>query len=221
MFLMTLALAAVCGQAPDAATVDPALLSYGTPSSPELVALFERGSSFEDFLGAMEDRREMWETNRDAARIPEDVALRVNALEGRYRVLVVTTPGCTDSSFTIPALARLAFYSDALDLRIVTPEEGGQAVMDERPTMDGRAATPTVVVLNEAGDEVGCWIERPVRQRDFYLANMKGVERGSESRRRAVRDFLGWYREDNGATAQREFADVLAAAETGARGCGR
>ncbi|UCC24022.1 MAG: hypothetical protein JSU98_09805 [Gemmatimonadales bacterium] len=32
---------------------------------------------------------------------------------------------------------------------------------------DGRPATPTVVILDEDGEEVGCWIERPVPQRDF------------------------------------------------------
>ena len=134
-------------------------------------------------------------------------------------MLVVTVSLCTDSAWNLPGLARLASYAEAFDLRIVAPDDGGQAVMDARPTPDGRAATPTLVILDEDGDEVGCWIERPARQRDFYLDNLKGVERGSEPYQVAVRDFIGWYREDNGASAMRELMTALEAADAGASGC--
>ena len=208
MFAFSLALVMACG--------GPA---QSGPDSPELVALFERGQTYEAFVSNAESRKRLWEANTEAARIPEDVADRAAALEGRYRILAVTVPSCTDSAWNLPGLARLVSYSEGLELRIVSPAAGGQAVMDARPTSDGRAATPTLVILNEAGEEVGCWIERPAHQRDYYLANLKPHERGSPPYQAAAREFVGWYRDDNGASAMREFMSLLEAADAGAQGC--
>jgi hypothetical protein len=66
---------------------------------------------------------------------------------------------------------------------------------------------------------VGCWIERPARQREFYLANMKSVDHDSDAYAAAVQDFLGWYAKDNGASALRELMSLLEKAAGGARGC--
>lgn len=200
----------VCGGPPATAAPDP-----------ELVALFQKGRTLETFVADAQVRKSIWEENVANARIPADVAERVDALEGKgpWRLLVVAADRCLDSAWNIPAMDRLALYSDALELRVVTPAQGGQAVMDARHTSDGRAATPTVVILDGAGNEVGCWIERPARQREFYLAHMKGADHDSDAYAAAVEDFLGWYREDNGAAALRELVTLLEAAAAGATGC--
>lgn len=192
----------------------------GSVLDPELEALWSRGVTLDAWIAAAERRKNVWEESAARARLPRDVVDRMVALEDRgpWRLLVVAADWCLDSANNVPAIARLASFSDALELRIVSPAQGGQAVMDARRTPDGRAATPTVVVLDARGEEVGCWIERPARQRDFYLANLKGVEEGSEAYNAAVRDFLGWYREDNGASTLRELLAVLESAASGGGG---
>ncbi len=189
----------------------------GVLADPQLEVLWASGRTLEAFVADARQRKNVWEERVAAVRIPWDVAERVAALEGRgpWRLLVVAADRCLDSAFNIPPMDRLALFSDALDLRVVMPEEGGRAVMEARPTSDGRAATP----LDEGGDEVGCWIERPARQREFFLAHVKGAEEGSDAYNVAVQDFLGWYREDNGATTLRELVTLLEAAADGARGC--
>ena len=189
-------------------------------TDPALVALYEAGQSFADFVAGAEARQELWETNAAAATVPEDVAVRMARLDGSYRLLAVAAATCLDSAWSIPWMAALAEMAGNLDLRVVSPGAGGQDVMDARPTPDGRAATPTVVILDENGEDVGCWIERPARQREFYLANLKNADRQSEARRAALQDFLGWYQDDSGASALRELMDVLEAAEAGGAGCG-
>lgn len=222
MFVLSLALALTCSAAAPAPA--PVLLNAaphgyaGTPD-PELAALYEKGRTLGAFVADADRLQQLWQGNRERAHIPEDVARRADALEQSWRILVVAAAGCHDSANNIPPLARLALYADNLELRMVTPEEGGQAVMETRRTSDGRAATPTVVILTENGEEAGCWIERPAPQRAFYMENLKGARRGSEPWREAVQEFLGWYEADNGATALREVMDVLEAAENGARGC--
>jgi hypothetical protein len=190
-------------------------------ADPQLEALWANGRTLEAFVADARQRKNVWEERVAEARIPRDVAERVAALEGRgpWRLLVVAADRCLDSAFNIPPMDRLALFSDALDLRVVTPEEGGRTVMEARPTSDGRAATPTVVILDERGDEVGCWIERPTRQRVFFLDLLKRAEEGSDAYNAAVQNFLGWYREDNGATTLRELVRLLEAAANGARGC--
>lgn len=190
-------------------------------ADPRLEALWANGRTLEAFVADARQRKNVWEERVAAARIPWDVAERVAVLEGRgpWRLLVVAADRCLDSAFNIPPMDRLSLFSDALDLRIVTPEEGGRTVMEARPTSDGRAATPTVVILDEGGDEVGCWIERPARQREFFRVHVRGAEEGSDAYNAAVRDLLGWYRDDNGATTLRELVTLLEAAANGARGC--
>jgi hypothetical protein len=204
-----------------AATTSALLGGDGVVADPQLEALWANGRTLEAFVADARQRKNVWEERVAAARIPRDVAERVAALEGRgpWRLLVVAADRCLDSAFNIPPMDRLALFSEALDLRVVTPEEGGRAVMDARLTSDGRAATPTVVILDEGGDEVGFWIERPTRQRVIYLDRLKPAEEGSDAYNAAVRNFLGWYREDNGATTLRELVRLLEAAANGARGC--
>lgn len=228
MFALAAALLSSCGIAP--AAVSPAPAEVPTPvaaveqpgltTPTDLSALFAEGRTLTDFVAAAERRQNVWRENVARARIPADVAARADALRGRWRLLVVAADGCLDSAFSLPPMDRLAFYSDALELRVVAPDAGGQEIMEARRTPDGRAATPTVVILDESGAEAGCWIERPVHQRDFHQSRLKGVEQGSESYATAVAEFLDWYRDDNGATALRELMDLLEAAEAGARGCG-
>jgi hypothetical protein len=188
------------------------------PTGPDLNELYASGVTMEAWVEAVDLRKALWEANWTSAAIPEDVAQRVARLEGDWRLLVVTAAGCTDSAWTVPVLGRLAEMADAVGLRIVDAEVGRE-VLDTCRTPDGRAATPTVVVFDPAGEEAGCWIERPARQRDFYDERLKNVGRGSEPYLEAAAEYVAWYREDAGASALREIVTILEAAEAGARGC--
>jgi folylpolyglutamate synthase/dihydropteroate synthase len=184
----------------------------------DLVALYESGLSLRAFVDIAEQRKELWEQNIERAVIPDDIASRAEALTGTWRLLVVAADWCLDSAHNIPALALLAETTGSLELRVVNAEAGAE-VMEARKTVDGRPATPTIVILDDHGAEVGCWVERPARQREHYFANMKNAEEGSEERNAAVADFLGWYRENNGAAALGEVMTLLEAAMSGAHGC--
>jgi len=182
----------------------------------DLVALYESGVSLRDFVDVAEQRKELWEQNIEGASIPADITERTEALESSRRLLVVAADWCLDSAWNIPALALLAEIHPGLELRVVNAEAGAD-VMDARHTPDGRPATPTVVILDEEGTEVGCWVERPARQRDFFEANVRNAEEGSDERDAAVSDFLGWYRDNNGAAALGEIVTLMETATVGTR----
>lgn len=178
-----------------------------------LVALYASGTDFATFLAAAEARKAAWEKNWTEGRVPEDAVAVAYSLPGKWRLLVVAVDGCSDSVNTIPYIARLVARVPSLEMRIVLPEPG-RPVMEAHRTPDGRPATPTVVLLDEAGRNVGCWIERPAElQRQAVAAREAGTldafQRGKQA----------WYDADAGASTVREVVAMLEAAAAGSPRC--
>jgi len=217
-------LAALPG-APDArvclaseASVTSAAPMVGAPAIAEatdssLAALYDSGVDYATFLGATAARRAQWLANSGAAQIPADVLATARGLMGRWRLLVVAVDSCSDSVNTIPYLAALVAQVPALEMRVVLPGPG-KAVMEGHRTPDGRPATPTVVVLDAAGREVGCWVERPaLLQAQAVAARTAGTYDAFQSGKQ------GWYDADVGRSTVREVVAVLAAAAAGTPRC--
>jgi len=178
-----------------------------------LVALYDAGQSWTEFLGAARARRAQWLENAARPLAPADAVARARALPGRWRLLVVAVDSCSDSVNTIPFLAQLVAAVPQLDLRVITPS-AGRALMEARRTPDGRAATPTVIVLDETGAEAGCWIERPAALQAIAIAAGAGGGTPAFAARKA-----SWYESDAGSSTVAEVVGVLERAAAGARGC--
>ncbi len=189
----------------------PPAASGSTDST--LTRAYESGVTWEAFLASARARRALWLRNWDAAVIPADVLAAVRALPGRYRLLVIAVDSCSDSVNTIPFLARLVADLPNLEMRVLHPD-AARALMAARRTPDGRPATPTVILLDERGRDVGCWIERPAELQRLAIAARAG---GGTPEFAASKQ--GWYDRDAGASTIREVAELLVAAGRGARGC--
>lgn len=178
-----------------------------------LAALYASGVDYRTFLADAKSRRAQWESHTANAVVPADALAAARAVPGRYRLLVAMVDSCSDSVNTIPYLARLVEQVPSLEMRVVLPGPG-KPIMEAHRTPDGRPATPTVVVLDEAGDEVGCWVERPsVLQTNAVRA------RGEGTLEIFQRDKQAWYDADAGASTIREVVAVLQAAGTGTPRC--
>jgi hypothetical protein len=210
---LALSLAVICGS--NEAPVEPAGTPLDARSDTLAVRLYDEGVPFADFLEATERRRDMWHDNYGKAEVPADLLARASAVRGNWRLLVVAIDACGDSANTIPYLARFVESVDGLDLRIVEPDVG-QAVMDAHPTPDGRGATPTVVVLDEAGENVGCWVERPAGIQSWWIVNAEDLS-GREKLSRKYE----WYDEDLGYNTILEVVESIEAASRGEHICGR
>ena len=81
-------------------------------------------------------------------------------------------------------------------------------------TPDGRAATPTVVLLDELYQEAGCWIERPAPIQSWYIE-----KRTTMPIEEVYEGIVSWYEEDAGRTTLREIVALLEAATNGERVC--
>lgn len=172
-----------------------------------LQAIWLQGVPFGEFLAATKARHDQWVTNY-AASAPLDATLvaRAAAVAGRWRLLVVAVDSCSDSVSTVPWIAKLADQLPNIELRVVLPEVG-RAVMEAHRTPDGRAATPTVVLLDETGALRGCFIERPPALR-AHLDSLSGMERK-----------MAWYAADAGRQTVTEMVTMLEAAAAGGMQC--
>ncbi len=190
-------------------TVEPA--SDSAVVSFEWNAVYEEGITFAQFLESTEQRREIWLSNYERATVPFDVLDRTRAIPGEWRLLVVAEDWCGDSAHTIPYLARLVDEVSGLEMRVVNSETGA-AITDAHRTPDDRGATPTVVILDAQGRDVGCWVERPAALQDWFL------EEDDRSRERLDRKYA-WYNWDVGESTVAEVANVIAAAAAGTPVC--
>lgn len=178
-----------------------------------LGALYASGQDYRTFLAEAKARRELWVRHTEAAVIAPDVLATARALMGRWRILVVAVDGCSDSANTLPYIARLVEQVPSLELRVVLPGPG-QAVMEAHRTPDGRPATPTFVVLDPSGNDVGCLVERPAA-----LQQLAMQARTAGTLETFARDKQKWYDADAGASVVRELVAVLQAAAAGAPRC--
>lgn len=196
-------------------TCEPAdgATASSTPADSTLNALFASGVDYRTFLAGARARREQWVKNTDASLVPADVLAVAQALPGHWRILVSAVDSCSDSVNTVPYLARLVELVTSLEMRIVPPS-AGKSIMESHRTPDGRPATPTVVILDEAGNDVGCWVERP-----SFLQARAIAARGAGLMDQFAKEKQSLYDADAGASTVREVVAVLQAAAAGKPRC--
>ena len=166
-------------------------------SAPDYAATFEKGVTFAQFLDEAEQLKDEWQGNYDRAVVDDDTLARLETVRGAWRILVVAEDWCHDSVATVPPLARLVDASHGrLSMRIVH-KDAGQDVMDAHKTPDGRAATPTIVVLDDTGAVRGAISERPAA---LWAYSKEHPERSSRRQ---------WYVEDQGRHAMAEVLDMI------------
>ena len=170
-----------------------------------LDSLYHSGKAFGQFLEEADSRRERWINNYGDGSPDEAWTDRAANLSGTWYLLAVAIDGCSDSVSTIPYLAHLAAYSEHVNMRIVLPESG-RPIMEAHRTQDERAATPTVLVLNERFEPVGVFIERPQSLKTWVSTD--GADLTS---REFVRAKFAWYQADGGRETVATILDIIEA----------
>lgn len=196
--LMMVVLPVACETAPQREQVE-------TVQTDSLEQVYSGGQTWDGFFTAVNRRRELWQRNWSIARVPTDLLERARAAGSGWRILVITEPGCSDSANSVPYIAKLA---DELGLGIrFVNSTTGKPWMEAHRATDGRAATPTVLILDEQYRLRGCWIEQPVALQKIWLPI---VARGETAEH--VDEKMDWYARDEGRETLRELIEVLEAA---------
>ncbi len=179
-------------------------------------ALWRQGQAWPQFRDEIDARPQMWARTQSFVVIPDAVVQRARAL-GPWKLMLVADDDCSDSGNVIPYLARLSELAPNLELRIV-PEPIGQRVKETHPTPDGRPAIPTLVLLDEAWRDRGCWVERPAQLQHWFMTRGDSLlDHDPDTYRREKQ---GWYDFDHGESTIGEVLRVVETARAGGRLCG-
>lgn len=177
--------------------------------------LWEEAMTFQDFLAEADRRVESWTGNYERGReLSPELLGAAREIPGSWRLLVVAEDYCGDSANTVPWVAGLAESLDNLDLRVVDSRTG-RSVMEAFPTPDGRGATPTMVLLDEDGEAVGCLVEQPRPLQDWWLGEAREID---DEQERYDRKYA-WYDDDGGASTRAEIVEIMAGAAAGTPVC--
>ncbi len=168
-------------------------------------AIYAQGKPWDQFLSGAKVQRETWLKNA-GREVPPGLVERFKRAGDGLRLLVITADWCGDSVHSVPYIVTLASRA-GVELRVVDFRTG-KAIMEAHRTPDGRASTPTVVLLR--GDqEVAAWVERPATLQWWYLG-MTGQISDEERLERK----MAWYEWNRGADA---LAEIVVLAEQTAK----
>jgi hypothetical protein len=178
------------------------LLVAGGPSQTpaSAAALFEHALPWTEYLAGTQQQRALWLRNADRD-VPAALVDRLRKAGSGLHVLVVAEDWCSDSVNSIPYLGTLATKS-GVDMRVVTSDPG-KPLMEAHRTPDGRAATPTVILIRD-GKDVAAWVERPAVLQSWFLDAASKLDSAERQQRK-----LNWYDWSRGDDALREIV-VLA-----------
>jgi hypothetical protein len=177
----------------------PALLARETV---DYGAIFEQGISYEVFLKGARARRDEW---RAISSRPWPIKYDIDTR--RYvprRLLIVTEDWCSDSVQTVPYIHAALKERPWITIRIVNSIVG-RPIMEAHRTPDDRAATPTVVALDEHNQLLGAWVERPAELQTIVLEQQK-----IRMRREVTQLKTAWYEKDAGRSTVSEVMALLA-----------
>jgi hypothetical protein len=180
----------------------------------DLEDLWEQGVGFSEFLDGVEARSERWHSSYETGAVSRLNLRTSSAVESTFHLLVVAEDWCGDSAANIPFVARLVESMETVDLRIVDSTIG-KGILESHPTPDGRAATPTILILDDQFNEVGCWIERPGSLQAWYQANKTEIPQQQLYGR-----LWAFYDADRGETTLAELIRFMQSAEDGRSTCG-
>ena len=181
-------------------------LRVPSPADSTYKSLYESGITFAEFVSKATARKEQWEGNYALKIAPDALVTRATAAGSGWKLLVITVPACGDSVNSVPYFASFLDMVPSIEMRLID-NVLGKAIQEAHRTPDGRAATPTVILLDAEFNERGCWIERPVP----LLAAMKEPNFGSRQE---------WYDKDRGASSLEEIVAMIEAAAAGGKKCG-
>ncbi len=181
-------------------------LSVQGPAASQVVTLFDQGLPWTEYLASTKQQREAWVRNAGRA-VPADLVDRLRKAGTGLKLLVIAEDWCSDSVNSIPYLGTLATKA-GVDLRVINSQLG-KPFMDAHRTPDGRAATPTVILIRD-GQEVAAWVERPSALQSWFISMADKIETAERQQRK-----LDWYDWSRGDEALKE---IVTLAEQTAKG---
>ncbi|HHY35674.1 MAG TPA: thioredoxin family protein [Firmicutes bacterium] len=150
---------------------------------------FQEGLSFEQYLThssmnvpTMRENFNETEPGQASAQYFEGLCRKLEP--AAIRVLALSEDWCGDCVENVPIVAKLAHLYPVFELRIF-PRDENLDIMDQYLT-EGKRVIPVFVFFDEAGEEIGRFIERPKGAHRFLQEFMQSHPAQEEAERRQI-----------------------------------
>jgi len=161
------------------------------------------GITFEEFLPTATENVGLWEGVLRRATIPEDIVARAVAVQGDWRLLILSADWCGDASNIVPVIQRFVEAAPNLDLRLLDRDDHLD-LMDEHLTGGTAQAIPVVIILDEHYIERAWWGPRP-----SVLQVWVKTEGQAYSKDERYKELRKWYARDKGRSSLEEIVGLL------------
>ena len=165
-------------------------------------ARYCEGETFSEFLARPIKNHDLWVAIYHHVVIPIEFSAQVEALPGKWHILVLSEDWCGDSVNILPIIAKLTESVSNMDMRMLSRDENLD-IMDEHLTGKSRSI-PVVILLNDKFQECGWWGPRPTPLQKWVVE--EGMLLPKEERYKEVRKF---YARDRGLTTMHEIVGML------------
>ena len=163
---------------------------------------FLAGQDFDSMLAAAQKNADLWAAVARRALVPSEFVDRVNALGGRWHLMVLSADWCGDAVNTVPVIARLAEQSSNTDLRVLD-RDTNLDLMDAHLTGTSRSI-PAVIALDADYVERGWWGPRPAALQRWALGEGQGLEKTER-----YKHIRMWYARDHALTTLEEVVTMI------------
>jgi hypothetical protein len=160
------------------------------------------GETFAEFMARPTKNHELWLALYKRVSIPIEISARVEALGGRWHLLVLNEDWCGDSVNIVPIIAKLTESVSNMEMRILERDKNLD-IMDTHLTGKSRSI-PIVILLDKKYQECGWWGPRPSPLQKWVVE--KGMQLPKDERYKEIRTF---YARDHGLTTMREIVEML------------
>lgn len=138
--------------------------------------------------------------------LADDVKHRLASVNRNITWLVLTEAWCGDAAQAIPAIQKMADYSDKIHTRYILRDEHID-IMDQFLTNGNSRSIPKLIALDSITlDILGTWGPRPAIARDLYTELRS---RADVSGREAAERLHKWYADDKTRNIQKEILALL------------
>jgi hypothetical protein len=140
---------------------------------------FAEAFSFQGFIDSMQVNRELFEANYAAYQLSDEEIAFFAGLPETVDVLVLAHDWCGDVVANTPLFGKIEAETGKIRLHILLRDPDNVDIANEYLHPDGRNHIPTYVFFNQAGEELGVFIERtdditakmPGWRKSFFEAN--------------------------------------------------
>jgi Thioredoxin len=121
---------------------------------------FADALTFQDFVDSMQVNRELFEGNYAAYQLSAEDKTFFADLPETVDVLVLAHDWCGDVVANTPLFGKIEAETGKLRLHLLLRDPDNQDIANEYLHADGRNHIPTYIFYNQAGEELGVFIER-------------------------------------------------------------